>query len=357
MKKVFAYTTISQVVLLAIAQSAIANEQIAELDEVSVISSGSMYKMGEVPFHQAKSAVAVTREELDKQAVNKLDEIARYQSGFASQVFGEDSNTNWFRLRGAEVSEVVDGLPVIRYGFFTPYVNSFGLEAVEITKGADAMTFGAAQAGGLINYVSKRPHKEQVGKGEFKLNIGNNTQYGFAADYTGSFAENARYRFVASYGGKDGQWDNTKNETLYVAPSFEFDLTDKTRFTLLTSYQRDAGIPSNNFLPQEGTLYPAPNGQYIDRNSNFGDPVNDKELNRQYSIGYELEHAFENGLTVNSSYLFNNVDNYHRGSYIYSSVFYDPNNGYTVSAPSVNNYNMDRSVVINDGKARSHSLG
>lgn len=82
MKKVFAYTTISQVVLLAIAQSAIANEQIAELDEVSVISSGSMYKMGEVPFHQAKSAVAVTREELDNRMFLK-----QMKSGVIKPVF------------------------------------------------------------------------------------------------------------------------------------------------------------------------------------------------------------------------------------------------------------------------------
>lgn len=160
MKKVFAYTTISQVVLLAIAQSAIANEQIAELDEVSVISSGSMYKMGEVPFHQAKSAVAVTREELDKQDVFKADEIGRYQAGFSNQVFGSDTNTNWFRVRGEQVSQSVNGLPAFSYGFFTPHIDTFGLEAVEVTKGADSITFGAGNAGGLINYVTKRAHKD-----------------------------------------------------------------------------------------------------------------------------------------------------------------------------------------------------
>lgn len=355
MKKTFAVSAISQVVLLAIASHAMANtpaNDTAVLDEITV-SGGSMYRMGEVPVHQAKSAVAINREELDKQAVNKVDEIARYQAGFANQVFGEDTNTNWFRVRGAEVSQAVDGLPTFSYGFFTPYVNSFGLEAVEITKGADAMTFGAAQSGGLVNYVSKRPHKEKVGQGEFKLNIGNNTQYGFGADYTGAFADNARYRVVTSYGGKDGQWANTKNETLYVAPSFEFDLTDKTRLTLLTSYQRDAGVPSSNFLPQEGTVVASPNG-YIPRSANFGDPVNDKELNRQYSLGYELEHAFNDALSVNSSYRFNSVDNFHRGSYIYPSA-YAPVTWAPIN-PSAAGYNILRGVVFNDGKAKSHTV-
>lgn len=354
MKKTFAVSAISQVVLFAIASNAMANtpaNDAAVLDEITV-PGGSMYRMGEVPVHQAKSAVAISREELDKQAVNKVDEVARYQAGFANQVFGEDTNTNWFRVRGAEVSQAVDGLPTFSYGFFTPYVNSFGLEAVEITKGADAMTFGAAQSGGLLNYVSKRPHKEQVGQGEFKLNIGNNAQYGFGADYTGEFAENVRYRFVTSYGGKDGQWDNTKNETLYVAPSFEFDLSDKTRLTLLTSYQRDAGVPSSNFLPQEGTVVASPNGN-IPRSTNFGDPINDKELNRQYSLGYELEHAFNNAFSVNSSYRFSHIDNFHRGAYIYPSAY---GAGFTPINPSAAGYDILRGVVFNDGKSKSHTL-
>lgn len=353
MKKVFAYTTISQVVLLAIAQSAIANEQIAELDEVSVISSGSMYKMGEVPFHQAKSAVAVTREELDKQDVFKADEIGRYQAGFSNQVFGSDTNTNWFRVRGEQVSQSVNGLPAFSYGFFTPHIDTFGLEAVEVTKGADSITFGAGNAGGLINYVTKRAHKDQVGKGELKLNMGNHTQYGFAADYTGAInaEQSARYRVVASYGARDGDWDLTKNEVLYVAPSFEWDITDRTRFSILTSYQRDHGVPSSNFLPQEGSLVPSPNG-YISTSTNLGDPVNDTETNRQYSIGYELSHNFENGLRFNSSYNYSHIDNYHRGSYAYPSA-YDAN--WAPMAPSLARYTLARGVVFNDGKAITHA--
>lgn len=354
MKKTFIYTAISQSVLIAIAQNAIASEQVAQLNEVSVVA-GSMYKMGEVPFHQAKSAVAVTREQLDDQKVDKVDEIAKYQSGFANQVFGNDTNTNWFRVRGAEVSQAMNGLPTFSYGFFTPYVDSFGLEAVEITKGADSMTFGAANGGGLINYVSKRAHREKIGQGELKTTFGSHNQYGFAADYTGKILndESLRYRLVASYLGRDGDWYLTDNQTLYVAPTVEWDISDKTRFTLLTSYQRDHGTPSSNFYPQEGSLVASPIG-YYSRNVNFGDPVNDKETNRQYSIGYELSHQFDNGVKVNSSYAYRHIDNYHRGSYIYPSAYLLPN--YTAVAPSQNGYVVDRNTVFNDGKAISHSL-
>lgn len=353
MKKTFVYAVISQAVVSAVAQNAIANEQVTELDEISVISSGSMYKMGEVPFHQAKSTIAVTREELDKQDIFKADEIGRYQTGFSSQVFGSDTNTNWFRVRGEQVSQSVNGLPTFSYGFFTPHIDPFGLDGIEVTKGADAITFGAGNAGGLINYVTKRADRAQVGKGEFKLNMGDHTQYGFAADYTGAMnvAQSARYRVVASYGARDGEWDLTKNEVLYIAPSFEWDITDRTRLSILTHYQRDHGVPSSNFLPQEGSLVPSPNG-YISPSANLGDPVNDTETNRQYSIGYEFSHLLANGLRFNSSYAYSHVDNYHRGTYAYPSA-YDKN--WVPIAPSVTGYTLGRGVVFNDGKAFTHA--
>ncbi|OOR99781.1 TonB-dependent siderophore receptor [Haemophilus paracuniculus] len=352
MKKTFIYSAVSQAVLLAIAAPAMAEEQVTQLDEI-VVSGGSMFKMGEVPFHQAKSAVAMSREDLDKQAVSKADEIGRYQSGFSNQVFGNDTNTNWFRVRGAEVSQAVNGLPTFSYGFFTPYVETFGLEAVEVTKGADSMTFGAANSGGLINYVTKRAHQDQIGKGEFKLSGGTQNSYGFGADYTGKISddEKVRYRIVTSYNAKDGDWDKTNNKTFYIAPTLAWDISDRTRLNILTSYQRDSGTPSSNFLPQEGTLKPSPNG-YISRNVNLGDPKNDTETNRQYSLGYELEHQFNNDLSVNSSYRYSEADNYHKGAYVYPSAY---NPDWSPLAPSAKGYELARGVVFNDGKLKAHA--
>lgn len=342
MKKAFAYTTISQALLLAFSQGSIANEQTTVLDEITV-SGGSMYRMGEVPFHQAKSSVAISKDILDKEGVSKLDELGRYQAGFTNQVYGNDTNTDWFKVRGADVTRAIDGKVMIENGFFTPRSNVFGLEAVEITKGADALAFGGSNAGGLINYVSKRPHQEQVGKGEIKTEFGNRNTHSLGVDYTGAFnADNtARYRIVGQYRTADGEWDGTDNKTYYIAPSFEFDLTDKTRFTILTSYQREHGTPSSQFVPLIGSLVATSNG-YISRSTNLGDKVNDTETNRQYSAGYELAHDFGNGFKVDSSYRFGHVDNYHRGSYYAWGG---------TEAP----FQYNRGFTLNDGIARSHN--
>ncbi|OOF49430.1 CirA protein [Rodentibacter genomosp. 1] len=354
MKKTFVYSALTSAVIFAM-NSAYAEEQkVEELDEITV-TGGSMFRMGEVPVYQAKSAVAITREDLDKQDVLKADEIGRYQAGFANQIYGSDTNTNWFRVRGAEVTQAVNGLPTFSYGFFTPQVETFGLEAIEVTKGADSMTFGAAQAGGLINYVTKRPHKEQVGKGEVKLTAGNKNQYGIGVDYTvGLNADDSvRLRSVLSYGTRDGDWDKTENETFYIAPTLEWDISDRTHLTILAGYQRDHGIPSSNFYPQEGTLRPLPNGGYYSRNVNFGDPLNDTETNRQYRIGYEFNHDFANGLKGYSSYSYSHIQNYHRGGYIYPSAY---SATFAPVAPSANNYMVSGNTVYNNGKMITHTL-
>ena len=324
-----------------------------ELETIEV--SGSINKLSVVPFRQAKSAVSIKADEIAEQGIRKMDEVGRYQAGFTNQAYGSDNNTNWFTIRGTSASQSFDGLPAAEYGFFTPHVETFGVEAVEVTKGSDALTYGAANAGGLINYVSKRPHKEQVGQGLVEAHVGNKAQRGIAADYTGALNadQSLRYRLVGSYKHADGDWNGTRNESYYFAPSLAFDFSERTNLTLLGSIQKDVGVPSSNFMPQSGTLVPTDLG-YIDRNSNLGDPTQDHEKNLAKSIGYEFSHDFGNGLRFNQNYRYQHVQNRHLGAYAYPSAYDD--NWVPQPLSAANNYSVNRGVVFNDGTAKSHSF-
>lgn len=312
-----------------------------ELETIKVV--GSINKLQGVPFRQAKSAVDISAETLKTEGVEKADELGRYQAGFTNQPYGSDTNTNWFRVRATETSQSFDGAPAVAHGFFQPTVETYGLESVEITKGADALTYGASNAGGLINFISKRPHADQTGKGEVQAHIGTRGQRGIAADYTGKItADNSlRYRLVGSFRQTDGEWKGTENDTAYFAPSLAWDITDRTKLSLLASYQKDKGTPSSNFLPIAGSLI-ALDGQKIGRRSNLGDPSVDRESNKQYALGYEFSHDFSDGLSFSSNYRYNRVKNNHLGLYVW---------------PSVNpaDYTATRDAVINNGTATGHS--
>ncbi|TDQ57151.1 iron complex outermembrane receptor protein [Mesocricetibacter intestinalis] len=350
MKKNFIYSAIAGAVLFAL-NSAAAQQQSGQLEEIEVV--GSMNKLEIQPFNQAKSALVINEGEMRLEGADKADEIGRYQAGFTNQVFGSDTNTNWFRLRGTEASQAIDGMPALNQGFFTPQIETFGLEAVEVIKGADSMAFGAANSGGLINYISKRPHKESVGKGEISTHFGNKNQRGTGIDYTGALNEDnsLRYRLVGAYRHAGGEWAGTYSESYYFAPSIAWDISDKTNLTILASYLKNVGTPSSNFVPQSGSLVATPAGK-ISPHSNLGDPTQDNEKNLVRTIGYEFTHDFGNGISFRQNYRYQHMGSHHQSAYVWPSLYdsaYNP-------LPFTDSYDITRSLTYNDGTARSHSL-
>jgi outer membrane receptor protein involved in Fe transport len=88
----------------------------------------------------------------------------------------------------------------------------------------------------------------------------------------------------------------SRKSSLRYAPALTWYPNDQTRFTLLTSYQKDPDAGYRNFLPAYGTVKSA-NGQYIPRDFNVSDPNYDQSWREQTLIGYELEHQFADNLT------------------------------------------------------------
>ncbi|TCJ98570.1 iron complex outermembrane receptor protein [Volucribacter psittacicida] len=351
MKKSFVYTGLASAIAMAI-NPAFAEENSSQAELLEAIEVvGTLNKLDAQPFNQAKSATVISQQTLQEEGVVKADELGRYQAGFVNQTYGSDTNTNWFNIRGAKVSQSLDGSPMLEQGFFTPQIDLFGLEAVEVVKGADSMAYGKALSGGLINYISKRPHKDLVGGGTIVSYVGNKNQRGIGLDYTGGLnADNSlRYRLVGSYARADGEWNGTWSESYYFAPSLSWDISDRTHLTLLASYLKNVGVPSSNFLPQLGSLVATPQGK-IARHANLGDPTQDYERNHVKSIGYEFSHDFGAGLTFSQNYRYQYISNQHQGAYAYPSL-YDANWN---PIPFTND--LTRGVVYNNGRAKSHSI-
>lgn len=336
--------TILMLALMGLHAPVFAADESQTLETVEVKAVvGTMNKLGDVPFKQAKSAIALSAEKMAEEGVAKADEMGRYQAGFTNQPYGSDTNTNWFKIRGTDASQAFDGAPAVSHGFFQPTMATYGLEAVEITKGADSVAFGASNAGGLINYVSKRPHKNLVNQGEVKAHLGDKNQRGISADYTGGLNadHSLRYRVVGTVQQSDGEWKGTDSKTYYFAPSLAWDISNQTKLNVLASVQQDKGTPSSNFVPQSVSLMSSIDGQKVGSRTNLGDPSVDKETNKQYSLGYELSHELQKGLVFSQNYKYNQVDNKHLGVYVWSNV---------------SNQEAQRDAVYNNGKTKSHSI-
>lgn len=278
-----------------------------ELEAVEVV--GSVSKTGKVEYFSPRSVSVIDAETLADRDVQQLDEALRYESGVYTQLYGSDLDTNWYKIRGFDATLRMDGTSIYKGGYFDWQPDMYGTEAIEIVKGADSLTYGNAQTGGLVNIISKRPKDEQGG--EIKLTAGNNAERGIAGDYNGVINDDMRFRLVGDYNKRDGELERTWLEHYYFAPSFSWDIGDNTNLTLLASIQKDTGNPTTAFFPSYNILQAGD----IPSSRNFGLLDNNFLHNKQAAIGYELTHDFGEGLTLSNNYRYAHSDKEQFSSY------------------------------------------
>src|SRR5690606_10087474 len=113
--------------------------------------------------------------------------------------------------------------------------------SVEVLKGPNSLIFGASEAGGVVNLVTKRPHKEEALL--MNAELGYRKRMGLGIDYNGIANDDGTvyYRIVAQARREDGMQRHTDMKSYYLAPSVTFDIGDRTSLTLLTSIQHEDG--------------------------------------------------------------------------------------------------------------------
>ncbi|RWQ67624.1 MAG: TonB-dependent siderophore receptor [Mesorhizobium sp.] len=260
-------------------------------------------KLTEIP----QSVSVIGRQEIDDQGAQKIDESLRYTAGVFTQPFGPDSDTNWLFIRGFDATATgvyMDGLQLFSYGFGGFYIDSFGLERIEVLKGPASVLYGGSNPGGIVNYVSKRPdgRRRYVETG---VNDAGNVYLGFdigdvASDGVVSYRVNGRVADGDTYSDLQDGWRG------FISPSITWQPNEQTRLTVLANFSHiDENHNGGGFLPYEGTvtdrIVDGVNYGRIDPDANFTEPSIDLYKREQGSIGYEFEHTFDNDWTVRSN--------------------------------------------------------
>ncbi|WP_199721115.1 TonB-dependent siderophore receptor [Neisseria weixii] len=313
-------------------------EQTAELDTVQVV--GSAGKIEGLKFKSAQSNAVITHQEIADKAPEKVEDILAYESGARTGQFGTDTKQEWIKIRGFDASVAVDGSPVMKNGFFTVIPNTYGLEAVEVVKGADSLAYGSSETGGLVNLISKRPTR--TAQGEVGVRIGTQGRAGVFGDYSGKLAadNSVRYRMVGEVERRKGDFNGKIND-YYFAPSLTWDISDQTGLTVLSSISRQQGTPTSVHLPSAGVLYPI-SGKKTAYGIHYQDSDADYIRRNQYSIGYELNHDFGNGYKFTQNYRYNHQDLDWLGTFAWSTDGVDTAyRGYSYTDGTVNAHTVD----------------
>ncbi|MGY1490583.1 TonB-dependent siderophore receptor [Methylobacillus pratensis] len=278
---------------------------------------GSADKTGDNFKSTAQSVSIINEQDIkDIGANKKLDDLLLYEAGVLAQPFGMDNKSNWFRVRGFEANTTLDGTAISNNSFFVWEQEIYGLEKVEILKGANSFNYGATDAGGTINLVSKRP--KDIEQGEINFSIGNFSRRTVSGDYNGILSElhGIRYRLVGLYSKGNFFKDHTGMEQYYFAPSIAWDITDRTSLTILASALKKQGTPTNGFMPGYGSLIASSYGK-IGYDTNLGEPSRDYFERRQHSIGYEFSHDFGQRLKFTQNYRYGKMDHNFLGVFAY----------------------------------------
>ncbi|MFT3763791.1 MAG: TonB-dependent siderophore receptor [Pseudoxanthomonas sp.] len=266
----------------------------------------------------AKSVSVIAREELDARGVTNLNEAMRYVAGVVLESTGNDNRYDDFRIRGfAAGSEsgmsTLDGmrLPPIGSAWNRGKIDSWDLDRVEVLKGPSAVMYGQMAPGGIVNQVSKTPEpgQQQV----LQLGVDGNGMYSTAFDVgAGSDDDRHLFRLVGRYADGDTQIDTVEQQHWFLAPSYTFQIADRTRLTLLGFYQEDDGGSTYQFLPMDGTLIPAAAG-YMKNDTFIGEPSWNTWDATVWHAGWLFEHAFNDNWTFSQSARHMHVDSLYRG--------------------------------------------
>lgn len=238
-----------------------------------------------------QSITVIGAEEIETLKSQSLQDALGYVAG-VNRAEGQDRTTDAFFLRGFKTgnsSVFRDGRQYV-VNYYNGQQEPYGLERIELLKGAASVLYGAAAPGGLINTVSKRPTTEALH--ELNVELGSFKRRQVSGDFAGALDKEGdwSYRFTFLKRDSDTAIDHVPDDRTYIAPALKWQPDANTSLTLLAEYQKDHTVYLDG-LPAEGTVLANSNGR-ISRTVFTGEPGYDKFKLERYSVGYLFEHAF-----------------------------------------------------------------
>nr|WP_180207082.1 TonB-dependent siderophore receptor [Pseudomonas sp. SbOxS1]NYU07367.1 TonB-dependent siderophore receptor [Pseudomonas sp. SbOxS1] len=238
-----------------------------------------------------QSVSVVTRQRMDDQNMNSLQDAMRQVTGVTIKTYNSGSSLNDVYMRGFLVDQVqVDGVsqPTGQGDMATAFDLAM-YDRVEVLRGPSGLYQGAGEPGGTINVVRKRALGRFALGGE--LAAGSYDHYRSSVDVTGPLNDqgSVRGRFITAYENNQSFVDYAQNERPMVYGRLELDLDPSTTLSLGGAYQQNHSTPAFG-LPAyaTGKLLDVPRSTFVDAKWN--------ELNEKvWETFAEVDHALDNG--------------------------------------------------------------
>lgn len=272
-----------------------------QLDEVAVYGQKrqTIYATRlNAPLEQTPMSVnIIPRELLVQQQAISLEDALKNVSGVTRYgYYGLSDNINIrgfdIGLAGGPENYRINGVMVR-----TPY--SDYVEQVQVLKGPASILYGDVEPGGIINYVTKKPLGYDHSSIEIKL--GQFGLYRPSIDVGGKLGEKLNYRMNTVYESSESFRDNVSNEQFMIAPSLEWEISDKTSLLVDGIFMRnqatiDWGMPLGLSLQRVKQLKSSNFYGYPDGNSEGNNNMISTTFSHLFATNWEVRNvlAFSN---------------------------------------------------------------
>lgn len=254
------------------------------------------------------SVYVITKQEIQDQQAQNIQEALRYMPGVYSEKLGTGNNGNagtsggGFMQRGFRSTQYVDG---IQSNSMSAGETAF-VERVEALNGPASVMYGQTGPGGIIATRLKQPTDTPIRN--VSVGFGNWGRYEATFDVSDKITKsgNLKYR-IAGIGVTQGtQTDYVNYKRVGILPSIKWDIDNKTSITLLGSYMY---TPDNGFYgtgyPLIGTLVPGKGG-YLPRSRFLGEPGANEFNSSEARFEYEFSHKFNKHLEFQQTFMYEN---------------------------------------------------
>lgn len=241
-----------------------------------------------------QSVTVVTRQRMDDQNMQNLDDVMRNATGVT--IIKNGSERSLYQARGQTVENLqIDGVPT---NIGNPYSmdtiskpNTDIYDRVEVVRGATGLMEGAGNPSASINLVRKRPTAEP--QALIETSVGSWDNYKTMLDLSAPLNEagTLRGRSVLSYNNANSYLDTAQKENQLFYGIIEADLDESTLATFGFTYQKErnsgydwSGLPSK----ESGAFYPMSRSTSLTGDWNHLDK-------RNTTLFADIQHTFANG--------------------------------------------------------------
>ncbi|BAU15786.1 ferrichrome iron receptor (plasmid) [Leptolyngbya sp. NIES-3755] len=244
-----------------------------------------------------QSIQVVPQQVLQDQKVFRLNDALRNVSGvFNGNPFGGTLDS--FNIRGFnDATTLRDGIrdSIAENGLtLRDFAN---VEQIEVLKGPASVLYGNVEPGGVINVVTKQPLATPFYGAD--LSIGSYNFYRPSFDFSGPLTSDraVRYRLNVAYENAGSFRDFVNSERVFAAPVLSWKIGDRTDLSINSSYLYDRRTFDRGIVAFGSGVADIPTNRFLGERGDFRD-VN------QFSIGYRLEHRFNENLKIRNAFRF-----------------------------------------------------